>query len=574
MQATISIFALISALFLVQMYRHRKNGTAPQWLHESMHKDRYVNDVKKRDNLGTSFRSIALIFFLMLGPFFIIYTVYGIISPYGTWYSFGHNTAISILTVILCLFTPLYFSGNLRKHYSYYNEDLVKKEAEETLRNAYGAREIATRADLTRATHPYGFYIGAPYWHWFGDGMITTIGGAGSGKNAALLTPGYISPAFTSTGTSIFALDPKGESAAICGRALRESGYTVYQLNPTDIFGMGTDHFNLFDTVSRNSPDLVPFCQTIAAALLPIGGKSDVSDHFADKGQGLLTAYMLYMIETGDASFPRLYDLVMEQNWPKRLTEMSKMGGIVGKESGAVLGIFELGGSKEVSGIYSDAQKSLKAFRNPAICGIAQASSFSLNELIEKPTAVFINIPFGELKDSAGWIRAMVAILSRVMENRTDRARRLYIVLDEFTRLGHVQQVEDGFVTLRGFGVTYNVVVQDFQQLKQNYPHSYKSFFSSAAVKHVLNVEDYEMAKLLSDMTGKAVNTVAMGENHLPHIVQRPVVSPDEIMNNHNGHYLFLRGLPNVIKLPKTYYFNNPNFNGLYDENPLHVHHS
>ncbi|GAB3282767.1 hypothetical protein GCM10027347_59210 [Larkinella harenae] len=483
----------------------------------------------------------------------------------------------STIAVLATIYIFWYFIVRIGKghHISGAFDDTARRS--EQISRQLGGKQRSTIDDLNKVSSQNGFYIAAMDCHWWGDGHILTVGESGSGKNAALIIPNFISPRFLATGTSVFCLDPKGENFAVCNRAMEQAGYQTYLLNPTNMHGVGTFHFNLFDMTRWDSPDVFAFCQTVARALSPSTDRSDVGAHFSKRSQRLLNLYMLYnlYVYDSDMNFVKLYDSIMLEGSKRTelLDQMMKSNaynGIVASEAAAFRTAFDMGGEKELSGVYAEAEKALQAFVNPQMRAIVQDSDFSLHDLLEKPTAIFLNVPFTELEDYAGWIRAINSVMYRMVEARKNRDRRILVMLDEFVQLGYVKEVENGIVTMRSFGITYHISIQGLQQLKKIYPGSNKSFFGSAAIINALEVKDPEAAKMLSDMTGTEYKVVEVGKNKNEQVFNKPVVAPNEFQNNYDHHYLFVRGVPNVMKMKKVYYFNNQFFKGRYDRNPAH----
>lgn len=447
------------------------------------------------------------------------------------------------------------------------------------IKSELGGSELATQNDLSSVTDPYGFYTAAPYHHWFKEGHIITVGGSGSGKGACMLIPNLISPKFLQTQTSVFCFDPKGENYAVSKDAMERAGYQVFLLNPMNILRLGSSNLNVFDLVKKDSPDAFTFCRTVAEALSPEGGKDDTADHFAGQAKSLLVAYMLYMLETKpqDSSFATLYDMLVLP-LAEREVMLAKMSlnkafdGAISRQANQIINGISGGGIREISGIYSNATKALSAFQDYSLRAISKKSDFSIYSLLERPTAIFLSVKLSDIDGYAGWIRTLVRLLTREIEDRGSMKRRTLFILDEFPQLGYMKDIVKGFETLRGFGATFHIVLQDLERLKGVYPKEYKSFLSNSSVKHIMGLDDLDMAKVFSEISGTTHNVIDVGDGERinPHIKEKPVIPADELMRNWDTHYLLIKGMPNFIKMPKVKYFQNPNFQGQYGQNPYY----
>src|SRR5690606_23213323 len=129
-----------------------------------------------------------------------------------------------------------------------------------------------------------------------------------------------------------------------------------------------------------------------------------------------------------------------------------------------------------------------------------------------------------------------------------------------------------GCETLRGFGASFHIVLQDLERLKGVYPKEYKSFLANSSVKPIMGLDDLDMAKVFSEISGQTHDVIEISdsEHASPYIKEKPVIPADELMKNWGTHYLLIKGMPNFIKMPKMKYFENPYFKGQYGKNPYY----
>lgn len=483
-------------------------------------------------------------------------------------------------TIYLGTLVMAAFYGRLRV--GQIKKDGVQADSDERLeriKRDLGGDELATQNDLSRVTDQYGFYTAAPYHHWFKEGHIITVGGTGSGKGACMLIPNLISPNFLQTQTSVFCFDPKGENYAVSKDAMERAGYNVFLLNPMNILKMGSNNLNVFDLTSKDDPNVYSFCRTITESLAPSTGEHRTADYFAGRARGILIAYMLYMIDTEpqNANFATLFDYVTKPNKQRvfMLDEMAEnmaFDGAISREAHTMINSITGGGLEEVSSVYTTCLNALSAFQDVNIRSISKKSDFNLMQMFERPTAIFLSVKLGDIDGYSGWIRTLVRLITREIEDSGSARRRTLFILDEFPQLGYMKDVVKGFETLRGYGATFHIVLQDLDRLKGVYTKEYKTFLSNSSVKHIMGLDDLDMAKVFSEISGTTHNVIDTGdgENVNPHIKEKPLIPADEFLKNWDTHYLLIKGMPNFIKMPKMKYFENPNFKGQFGKNPYY----
>lgn len=465
------------------------------------------------------------------------------------------------------------------KYFKTAQEGGTDKKSLDAIKEALGGSELATNKDLENVTSNTGFYVAAPYYHWFKEGHIVTVGGTGSGKGACMLIPSLISQRFLQTQTSVFCFDPKGENYAVSKAAMERAGYQVFLLNPMNILKLGSNHLNVFDLTSKDDPNVYSFCRTIAESLAPSTGENRTADYFAGRARGILIAYMLYMLDTEpqNSSFATLFDYVTKPNKERvfmldEMMENKAFDGAISREASTMVNSITGGGLEEVSSVYTTCLNALSAFQDYNIRSISKRSDFSLMQMFERPTAIFLSVKLGDIDGYSGWIRTLVRLITREIEDSGSARRRTLFILDEFPQLGYMKDVVRGFETLRGYGATFHIVLQDLERLKGVYPKEYKTFLSNSSVKHIMGLDDLDMAKVFSEISGQThdVIEISQSEHASPYIKEKPLIPADEFMKNWNTHYLLIKGMPNFIKMPKMRYFENPNLRGQYGQNPYY----
>lgn len=115
------------------------------------------------------------------------------------------------------------------------------------------------------------------------DGHILIVGGAGSGKTAAVAIPTLMS-----WKERVFAIDIKGELYEKTKKARGEA--TIKVFNPTDRNAYGYDPFYMLKTAD----DISSAARQLAMSIIPL--PADVKDPFWIKNaQNMLTGFLIYL---------------------------------------------------------------------------------------------------------------------------------------------------------------------------------------------------------------------------------------------------------------------------------------
>lgn len=141
-------------------------------------------------------------------------------------------------------------------------------------------------------------------------------------------------------------------------------------------------------------------------------------------------------------------------------------------------------------------------------------SDFSLADLKEKPTSVFLSLPAGRIGTHARWLRLMIALTIEAMErNRTRPKDPVLVIMDEFHALGPMKVIERAAGLMAGFGVRLWPILQDLTQLKRDYKESWETFLGNAGLTQWFGVNDLTTLEYLSKRLGQTtLEVVSQGE--------------------------------------------------------------
>lgn len=181
------------------------------------------------------------------------------------------------------------------------------------------------------------------------DGHILVVGGAGSGKTAAIAIPTLMS-----WKDRVFAIDIKGELYEKTKKARSEAQIKVF--NPTDRGACGYDPFY----VLRNTDDLSGEARALALSICPL--PADVKEPFWIKAaQSMLTGFIVYLFGQG-LSFSEAMKFIKSQP-VKQLISLIMLD----KEPGAARARAEISqfdgmDDKTLSGVFTELSNHITVF--------------------------------------------------------------------------------------------------------------------------------------------------------------------------------------------------------------------
>jgi type IV secretion system protein VirD4 len=443
----------------------------------------------------------------------------------------------------------------------------------------HGSAKFASDKSMNSLTHKTdGLLIGKDQkgkqlLYYDGPGHLLTIAASRSGKGVGTIIPNLLQ-----ANRSVLCIDPKGENAKVASRARANFG-KVYTLDPFGVLDTGTDSFNPLDAIDLCSDDYVEDVQSLAEALVfDSSHYADSDSHWNEEAKALLAGLVLYILDT-------------EPNYRKNLLTLREIITLPSDEFLAVLAAMQacddcngliarcanrfLGkNDKEASAVLSTLQRHTHFLDSPRMAKVLETSDFSFADLKRNIQTIFLVIPPERISAFSRWLRLLVTQSLAEMARETSKPEQpvLYL-LDEFAALGRLESVERAMGIMAGYHVQLWPILQDIHQLKAHYGHMAGTFFSNAAVLQVFGINDFDTAKLVSDLSGQETRSYStrshsVGSGHDSYSEQlagRPLLTADEVRNlPQNEQLIFMTGF-NPIRSKKIQYFSDQEFDGLHD---------
>ncbi|GAA4457914.1 type IV secretory system conjugative DNA transfer family protein [Rurimicrobium arvi] len=495
---------------------------------------------------------------------------YDIVSPSALMVYLFANT-IGMIVVVLT------FNGKR------YKVALDKNEAQK-----FGSARLGTIADVQEYYESgKGIYFGGGLY--FNDkGHLLSIAGTRGGKGTNLVIPNMLGIGQYSG--SWVVVDPKGEAVAIAGRYQQKQGKHVFVLNPWRLLSEHipvSSAYNPFQLLAdKESLHLIDDAQVIAEMLVPIDPKEH-EKFFTDTARSIVAGLIAYIAYTKDESEKTLITLykylrLEEADWDEVLVDMYACK-VEGTENGTLISVIAQeirkvmkSGEKTWGIILTTMLQSTDFIKSPAL---QEAMKTEFNpELLRQGNAVlYVVIPADKLTSHSRWLRLVVMTLMRSVVRNPVKDKQVCFLLDEFSALGYLSEIEIALGTYAGYGITVWPILQSLIQLKSVYDKSWENFVANATVRTFFSINDNFTAKYLSDAMGTKTNVFAKvkkkpddpDENET---TARPLMAPDEVRRTSGADSITFVGDKPPLVYPKLPYYQmerfHPDGHAVYEANP------
>ena len=351
---------------------------------------------------------------------------------------------------------------------------------------------------------------------------------------------------------SALVIDPKGENAAITARPRREIfGQKVFVVNPwnelSETFGRGgfpSATYNPLDILDRNDPNAVAVAQAFAGAICPVAAEG--KDHFWQGSAGnILTAVFLWLTDQPgeQKTLGRAREVVSlsrKDFTAKFLVPMAAseaFGGAIRENAAPFIDMAQ----ETYSGVMAQLSEDTKFLSDPQIKAATATSSFSMNDLVQGNTTVYVVIPTDRIDTQKTWLRLVLAAsmytFKRVPVHSRAQQRCLFLI-DEFAALGRLADFPRDIATMSGYGVDFALVIQGLDQLKDHYGEARGTILSNCAYKWLCNVGDLDTAKWLNETLGK-MTVETESRSHSTSSAQQGSTSTSSVSHSETGRSLF-----------------------------------
>ena len=408
------------------------------------------------------------------------------------------------------------------------------------------------------------------------------IGAAGVGKTAFFLYPNI--EYACAAGMSFLTTDTKGDLfRSYAGIAKKYYGYDVAVIdlrNPTRSDGNNLLHLvNKYMDEYQKDQDNLPakakaekYAKITAKTIINAGGDSSAygqNAYFYDAAEGLLTAAILLIAEYAETEERHIVSVF------KLIQDLLAPSGVKGKNQFQLLmdklppdhkarwfaGSALNTGDQSMASVMSTALSRLNAFLDSELEQIlCFDTAIDAERFCNTKSALFIVLPE---EDTTKYFMASLAVqqLYREMLAVADEQggklkNRVMFFLDEIGTIPKIESLEMAFSAVRSRKCSIVAIIQSFAQLQKNYGKEGSEIIVDNCQVSLFGgfAPNSESAEILSKHLGNQTvlsGSVSRGKNDPSQslqMIQRPLMTPDELKTLKKGHFIVTKTGMNPMK--------------------------
>ena len=384
---------------------------------------------------------------------------------------------------------------------------------------------------------------------------------------------------------SVIVLDFKGENFNITSGFRKKFG-KVFRWEPT---GEKGHHFNPLMEI-RSGDNAFSDANLIADILTTPaeGGGNATSEHFRTAAKDFLTAVILHclcsswkdkslpgcraflaQIDPGDPENTKyVYDLMIESEHCDPAIHQSIVEGAGAQRKRP---------NDEGGSLLSTVNNALAVYADANVRRNIQESEFYIDEFVETtvPISLYLTIQYSDVARIAPLIRLFVTFFSRRFTSGETQATKrklevpLLFILDEFDKLGRMDELEMNMGIHNGFGIHYFLIFQSLNQLTKIYTkdHSFLAHCRNS-IFYAPGAGELDSAEMISKICGReSINKASIsysgnrgalgfnGSNLSSQDQERNLINADEIIKLPLDRFLLIcQGMPPYIGKKNVYY--------------------
>jgi len=265
---------------------------------------------------------------------------------------------------------------------------------------------------------------------------------------------------------------------------------------------------------------------------------------------------------------------------------------------------------KTRGGVMAQARSATGFLDSPGVIAALSRPLCDLAQIKRRPMSLYFAIPDTRLQSHAGFLRLLIAAtLAAIKADRT-APNRVLLMLDEFGNLGKMEEIENDMTLLRGYKGHICVIAQSIGQLKKIYgEEGFANIMANSKVQMFFGIGDLPTLKYVSELLGEMtikVESITAGTNWgtstsastpamsfmgetsggasttrgsnsggsvslTVNLQKRHLMTHDEIGRMAADKVIINIQAARSILADRLTYYRDPEFQGLYDSNPMHT---
>jgi len=370
------------------------------------------------------------------------------------------------------------------------------------------------------------------------------IGGTGSGKTQGLVLPTIQVNSQAKLKPTMIITDPKGELLALQSHNLQQQGYDIKVINLRNL--QNSMCWNPLQQIYQQHQTMLFTKDQQTKLLLQVQIQSDIQDlcktlfpkayhekqpFWSDSGANITEAIILGMLEDLELALkekPNVNDQQMEELineiLPANKFNLASVTIIATMKKELIqwlkkrddTSIVKVTASNLIQGevdtignIMMTISTQLSIFKNSYMQNITSKNDLNFQDLINKPTALFIIVPdenynyhvIASLLISQIY-KFLIAAATKVTHNKL--ARPVYFLCDEFGNIPIIPHMDNIISVARSRNIFFQLIIQDIQQIIVKYGKEIASIiFANCSLHIFLQTMDYETANRYAQMLGE-----------------------------------------------------------------------
>lgn len=416
----------------------------------------------------------------------------------------------------------------------------------------YGSAEFATERQIKAMglRHDKGVIFGVKGGRYLRNNdplSAIIIAPPDSGKTAGLLVPTLVS-----CGDSMIISDIKPELYALTA-ARRAQFSKVLKFAPGE-----KDSLQWNPLHKRELPadwnDIVIHVERVARTMY-ISDKDGKADYWTDEGRSTFIMFALYLIHlNGQTSIPEIRASVLKHGADvpgeiaRILDDTPNLPARIQEEGATLLGK----GDREFSSIFGTFKNGLNVYADPRVAHNMTGCDFCLDDLRRETTSLYLTVNDADARRLSPVLSmffefANAKYMSKLPGNEE---KSIVFMLEEFVRLGRIDEIISSPALARGYRLRYIFVMQSWSQVQDLYGEKKADTLKNTCAFHLYFTQnDEKVAESISRSIGKKTRqrlSFSSGDRSLTRNKQesaegQPLMLAQDIMSMPTGDILILR---------------------------------